>query len=244
MARYVEIQRALQTAIVSGDWPPGTRVPSEQELLKRYRCSRMTVNKALSALATSGLIIRRRRSGSFVAQPSTEKNVLQIHDTQDEIQREGKAYRMACVARVERKANARDAARLDVPAGTRILALICIHFADDRPLVVEDRLINLDAVPSAAKIDFTTTSPGNWLLKKVPWSEAEHRISAVNASDDVARHLEIADGEACLVVERRTRYGGQVITGVTLFHPGSDYQLVARFNPSPPTGSPVVDADH
>ena len=51
VARYAEIQRALEAAIFSGDWPPGARVPSEQELLKRYACSRMTVNKALSALA-------------------------------------------------------------------------------------------------------------------------------------------------------------------------------------------------
>src|ERR1700744_6004734 len=62
VARYAEIQRALETAIFSGDLPPGARVPSEQQLLKRYRCSRMTVNKALSALAASGLIVRRRRT--------------------------------------------------------------------------------------------------------------------------------------------------------------------------------------
>lgn len=233
VARYAEIQRALETAIVSGDWPPGARVPSEQELLKRYRCSRMTVNKALSALAASGLIVRRRRSGSFVAQPSAEKNVLQIHDTEAEIQREGKAYRIALVGRSERKATKRDAARLDVEAGARILALTSIHFADDKPVVVEDRLINLEAVPSASGVDFTETSPGNWLLKKVPWSEAEHHIRAVNAAEEVARHLDIAKGDACLVVERRTRYGGHVITHVTLSYPGSSYQLVARFSPAP-----------
>src|SRR5882724_8525826 len=91
VARYTEIQRALEGAIVSGEWPPGARVPSEQELLKRYRCSRMTVNKALSALAASGLIIRRRRTGSFVATPDVENNVLQIHDTEEEVLREGKS---------------------------------------------------------------------------------------------------------------------------------------------------------
>lgn len=231
--RYVEIQHALETAIVSGDWPPGTRVPSEQELLVRYRCSRMTVNKALSALAASGLIVRRRRSGSFVAQPSAEKNVLQIHDTEAEILGEGKAYRIALVGRSERKATRRDVARLDVEAGTRILALTSVHFADDKPVMVEDRLINLEAVPSAAAIDFTETSPGNWLLKKVPWSDGEHHIRAVNASKDVARQLDIVEGDACLVVERRTRYGGHVITHVTLSYPGSSYQLVARFSPTP-----------
>jgi GntR family histidine utilization transcriptional repressor len=236
VARYAEIQRALEIAIVSGDWPPGARVPSEQELLKRYRCSRMTVNKALCALAASQLIVRRRRSGSFVAQHVSEKNVLQIHDTEAEIRREGKAYRIALLERAKRKATKRDAAHLKVPVGTPILSLTSIHFADNKPLVAENRLINLDAVPSAAAIDFTETSPGNWLLKKVPWSEAEHYIRAVNASEDMAKRLEIAPGEACLIVERRTRHQGQVITHVLLSYPGASYHLFARFSPSPVRG--------
>ncbi|WMT75970.1 histidine utilization repressor [Bradyrhizobium sp. Ash2021] len=232
MARYAEIQRALETAIFSGDWPPGARVPSEQELLKQYRCSRMTVNKALSALAASGLIVRRRRSGSFVATPEAEKNVLQISDTEDEVVREGKSYRMELLSSKVRKSTAQDSAHLGVPVGTRVLALTCAHFADDRPILFEHRLINLVAVPSAEKVDFSGQSPGNWLLAKVPWSEAEHHIRARNASAEVAAALDIKKGDACLVVERRTQHVSQFITHVMLFYPGQSYHLVARFNPS------------
>jgi GntR family transcriptional regulator, histidine utilization repressor len=232
IARYTKIQRTLEAAILSGRLPPGTRVPSEQELLTQYRCSRMTVNKALSALAASGLIVRRRRSGSFVAKPQAENNVLQIHDTEEEVRRDGRSYRIELLARAERKATKRDAARLDVPVSTRILALTCVHFADGRPVVAEDRLINLDAVPAALEADFGETSPGSWLLKTVPWSEAEHLIRAINASKDIAAHLKLNEGDACLVVERRTRYRGRIITHVVLSYPGNGYQLVARFSPA------------
>jgi GntR family histidine utilization transcriptional repressor len=227
-----KIRKALETAIVSGNWPPGARVPSEAELLKRYRCSRMTVNKALSALADSGLIIRRRRSGSFVATPKSEANVLTIQNTEEEVVRAGKAYRLVLLSRIERKASRRDAFRLKVPAASRILALKCVHFADGDPVVTEDRLINLAAVPSAANVDFSTTSPGTWLLQAVPWSEAEHQIRAVNASERIAAQLGIEVGEACLEVERRTRYLNQEITHVLLSYPGSTYRLYARFSPS------------
>ena len=233
VARYAEIQRALEAAIFSGDWPPGARVPSDQELLKRYACSRMTVNKALSALAASGLIVRRRRSGSFVAKPEAEKNVLQIHDTEEEIRREGKSYRIKVLSRTERNATKHDAARLNMPLPTRVLAVKCVHFADEEPVVAEDRLINLDAVPSVTQVDFNVTSPGSWLLRKVPWSQAEHHIRAANANKDVAAQLKIIEGDACLVVERRTQYAGQAITHVTLSYPGNGYKLVARFSPSP-----------
>jgi GntR family histidine utilization transcriptional repressor len=232
LPRYSEIRRELETAIVSGEWPPGHRVPSEQELVKRYGCSRMTVNKALSALAASGLIVRRRRSGSFVATPVNEDNVLQVRSVEEDVRRGNMHYSLVVNRRIERKATKRDATRLFVPAGTPVLALDCVHFADRRPFAFEERLINLASVPSAREATFDDMSPGHWLLNKVPWSEAEHLIRAVNASAVTAKALEIAVGDACLVVERRTLNAGQAVTHVMLNYPGSRHELVARFNPA------------
>ena len=81
------------SAILSGDWPPGHRIPFEHELSAEYRCSRMTVNKALSQLAKTGLIERRRRSGSFVARPRSQAAILEIHDIKAEVQALGLPYR-------------------------------------------------------------------------------------------------------------------------------------------------------
>ncbi len=230
--RYAEIRRNLERAIVSGAWPPGHRVPSEQTLLERYRCSRMTVNKALSALAEAGLIVRRRRSGSFVAAPAGERSVLEIQNIEEEIRSSGRAYRIELVGRSERKATRHDALHLGVVAGAPVLALTCIHYAATRPLVHEQRLINLSAVPAARKADFSATAPGTWLLAKIPWSEAEHRIRAANADRRLAAALRMKAGQACLVVDRRTRQGGDIITHVTLTYPGDRHSLVARFHPA------------
>lgn len=232
LPRYGEIRRELERAIVSGQWPPGHRVPPEQELVKRYGCSRMTVNKALSALAATGLIVRRRRSGSFVAAPVNEANVLQVRPVEEDVRRNNKQYRLQVVQRAVRKATERDAARLAVAAGTPVLALACVHFADGRPFAAEERLINLAAVPSAGDQAFNDVSPGHWLLTKVPWSEAEHHIRAVNADAAMAAALDIDVRDACLVVERRTANAGQPVTHVILSYPGERHALVARFNPA------------
>jgi GntR family histidine utilization transcriptional repressor len=232
LPRYGEIRRELERAIVSGEWPPGHRVPSEQELLKHYGCSRMTVNKALSALAAAGLIVRRRRFGSFVAAPVIEENVLQVRPVEEEVRRANKQYRLRVTQRMVRKATKRDAQRLAVAGGTPVLALTCVHFADERPFALEERLINLAAVPSAREQTFDDMSPGHWLLTKVPWSEAEHHIRAVNADADMAAALGIAVRDACLVVERRTINAGQSVTHVILSYPGERHALAARFNPA------------
>lgn len=232
LPRYGEIRRELERAIVSGEWPPGHRVPSEQDLLKHYGCSRMTVNKALSALAAAGLIVRRRRSGSFVAAPVAEASVLQVRPVEEDVRRDNKEYRLTVTQRAVRKATRRDAARLAVAAGTPVLALTCVHFADDQPFALEERLINLAMVPSARDENFDDVSPGHWLLKKVPWSEAEHHIRAVNADAAMAAALDIDIRDACLVVERRTVNVGQSVTHVILSYPGERHALAARFNPA------------
>ena len=232
LPRYAEIRRELESAILSGRWRPGHRVPSEHELVEQYGCSRMTVNKALSALGEAGLIVRRRRAGSFVAAPLAQESILEIRDIEAEIQNAGKPYRFELRSRAERKAAKRDAERLGVDVDTPVLAMSCLHIAAGVPLVLEDRLISLAAVPDARRADFHDKPPGSWLLARVPWSKGEHHIRAVNAGPDVAKALGIRRSAACLVVERTTWHNGAPITHVVLSYPGDRHQLVALFSPS------------
>ena len=232
LPRYAAIRRDLETAILSGRWPPGHKVPSEHELVARYGCARMTVNKALSELAAAGLIVRHRRAGSFVATPSTEESILEIHDIEAEARRAGKAYRFALTARSVRTATGEDAERLGVPVGASVLALDSIHHVAGAPFAAESRLISLATVPDALEVDFSAMAPGSWLLAQMPWSRARHRISAVNADAAVAQALQIACGTACLVVERATWLQDAPITQVSLTYPGERHHLLAHFSPA------------
>lgn len=231
LPRYLEIQRDLQEKIATGIWVPGSRVPAEHELQTQYACSRMTVNKALSALAKAGLVVRRRRSGSFVATPKSQETILSIHDIKAEILATGRAYHFDVLSRVERKMTAEDALSLAIPAKGRVLALTVLHFAGDRPFVFEERLMNLGVVPAAAQEAFVESPPGTWLLNAVPWTNAEHVIQADLASPLIAEKLGIARKAACLVIERRTWQGENTITWVRLSYPGERHQLTSHFRP-------------
>jgi GntR family histidine utilization transcriptional repressor len=218
--------------VVSGDWPPGRRIPFEHELAAEYQCSRMTVNKAMTQLARSGLIERRRRSGSFVARPRSQAAILEIHDIRAEVLALGRPYRYELAARRVRRAGAADREHLDVAAGSGVLELSCRHFAGKKPFCLEERLISLAAVPEAAEESFAETAPGPWLLARVPWSAAEHTIRATAAGPVTAASLDVATGSPCLVVERRTWSAEQPVTFVRLTYAGDSHALVARFAPS------------
>jgi len=112
-----------------------------------------------------------------------------------------------------------------------VLALTCRHDAAQRPFCLEERLINLAAAPDAADEPFAENSPGAWLVRRVPWTRAEHRISAAAARGEAARMLKVTEGAPCLVIERRTWGGETPVTHVKLTYPGEAHELIARFTP-------------
>lgn len=225
------IQEEIEGRIVSGDWPPGFRIPFEVDLAAQYGCARMTVNKVLTRLASAGLLERRKRSGTVVTRPLAQSAVLEIHDIKSEVKTLNLAYDYRLTRRAKRKFRPDDTARLALSPSASILELNCIHFAGRKPFCHEDRILNLGVVPEAEDIDFADNAPGPWLINQVPWSTAEHLIKAEAAEHDQAEALGIATGAACLVVERRTWNDSGLITHVRLTYPGERHALVAQFSP-------------
>jgi GntR family transcriptional regulator len=65
--RYQQVADDLTKRIGSGKYPVGGYLPTEMELCDQYAISRHTVREALRQLRDAGLISRRRRIGTEVA---------------------------------------------------------------------------------------------------------------------------------------------------------------------------------
>jgi len=221
----------IESRILSGEWPPGARIPFEHELSARYGCSRMTVNKALTELARSGLIERRRKVGSFVTHSPARSALLEIPEIKAEVDALGEPYRYEILSRRRRRPARADARLLEGHEGAEVLDLTVRHWAGERPFCLEERLINLGASPEAAAESFAELPPGPWLLRRAPWTNAEHRIRARGADPRRAGLLKVAPGSPLLTVERRTWSGRTPVTYVQITYPGDRQELVARFSP-------------
>lgn len=228
---YDQIRRAIRDLVLNGTWPPGTPVPPEHALMEQLGASRMTVHRALVQLAREGLITRRRRSGTIVASPPASHAMLDILSIPEEVERLGQRYEHEVLSREDGRPSAELAIRFGLKRGERVAHLVTLHRADGKPHVLEERVIHLAAVPTAADEDFRETPPGDWLLQNSLWSQAEHAISAVPAEPDDARLLAIEAGEACLLIERRTWNQDAPITAVRLLYPGTRHRFVGRFGP-------------
>ncbi|MBW1597554.1 FadR/GntR family transcriptional regulator [Streptomyces sp. JJ38] len=67
---------ALREPITSGEWPVGSRIPTEPELVERLGVARNTVREAIRALAHNGLLDIRQGSGTYVVATSELAGVM------------------------------------------------------------------------------------------------------------------------------------------------------------------------
>ena len=60
----------LRELLISGKWPEGTKIPSENELCREFSVSRVVIREALQKLRGEKLIVTRQGVGTYAANPS------------------------------------------------------------------------------------------------------------------------------------------------------------------------------
>lgn len=65
---YLQLMEQLKLGIVSGTYPPGSRLPSVRELAADASVNPNTMQKALSELEREGLVYAQRTSGRFITE--------------------------------------------------------------------------------------------------------------------------------------------------------------------------------
>jgi GntR family histidine utilization transcriptional repressor len=228
---HERIRSRLEHLIMSGALPPGARLPVEHQLMAEFNCSRMTVSKAITALASAGLVERRKKAGTFVSRPRVHSMMLDIPDLQSQVRERGGDYHFRLLKRRVLLPRHQQKSESDLAAGGDLLSISGLHIVDGRPLALELRKISLNAVPEIADVDLAEVSPGTWLLQHIPWTQAETRLSAAAASRSEAALLDLETGAACLIVERRTWRKSKAVTSVRQIFDGRSYDMVARFGP-------------
>lgn len=218
------VQDDVRRRIHDREWAPGDQIPNEADLALEFGCARATVNRALQALADSGLLDRRRKAGTFVAQHPVRKATLDIPIIRHEIENRGLAYGYQLLSRDRKRPPRNVREKLEVGSNTTILSTTSLHLAESKPYVYEDRWINIHSVPAILDIDLENESANEWLVAHAPFTTGDIAFSATLASKQEAKLLGTKAGDALFVIDRTTWNNETSITSVRLtFAPG--YQM-------------------
>jgi GntR family transcriptional regulator len=213
---YLQIKALLEASLEAREWRPGEPIPSEMELARRFNVSQGTVRKAIDALATDNLVVRRQGKGTFVATHTEERSslfrFLRIRRNDG-----GDVQPVSRLLEVKRAKAGADAARmLAIKQADAVFVLRRVLDYAGEPVVLDE--ITLPAALfrglTKARYDsyhgsmygFFETEFGVRMLK------AQEKIRAVAADTATAEILAVAPGTPLLAVDRVTlTYGDRPV---------------------------------
>jgi GntR family histidine utilization transcriptional repressor len=214
---HAEALRRIQSRI----WAPGDLIPNEEDLAAELGCARATVNRALRELAANGLLERRRKAGTRVAETPLRHARLTIPLIREEIEQRGQSASHVLI--LNEIAQMPSALRhvIALPETAKTHHIQSLHLANKQPYVFEDRWINLAAIPAIEQADLTEISANEWLVRHAPFARGTLDYFAIPALPEVAKHLGCAAATPLMVLERTTHSPTLPITWVRLtYAPG------------------------
>jgi GntR family histidine utilization transcriptional repressor len=225
---YLGVKHMILKRISSGDWSPGQRVPSENELVAELGLSRMTINRALRELSHDGVLTRVQGLGTFVAEGKGHSSVFEVRNIADEITERGHVHSARLIVLDAVRATPELAEALGLAIGERAFQSLIVHAENDIPVQLEDRYVNPAMAPDYLAQDFNLLTPNRYLSSIVPWTDAEHEIEAVLPASWEAKLLAISRSDPCLAIRRRTLASERVVSSVRLLMPGGRYRVMSR----------------
>jgi len=132
---YQRIQSVISKHIEAGRLKPGDAVDSERELARIHGVSLMTARHALTELEREGAVTRRRGAGTFVAPPKIHFNKLMSYTEQMASRSLSVSSRVLSFRVIDTEQEI--AARLALPAGSRLIKLERVRLGANEPFALE-----------------------------------------------------------------------------------------------------------
>lgn len=225
---YQQVKDHVISRIRAGKIAAGERVPSENELTRQLKVSRMTAHRALRELTAEGWLTRIQGSGSFVADDKPHSELLRVRSIREEIAERGHRHSCRVVLLKDVTAPRLIAEALALKPPGRVFHSLLLHKENDLPIQLEERHVNPAFAPGYLKQDFTRSTPNEYLIALGPIEAAEHVIEAVLPTARQQSLLQVEADEPCLRVTRMTWSRGLAVSVTRLTHPGSRYRLVGH----------------
>lgn len=163
-----ELADELRRRILAGDFPPGSKLPSEAEIGAEYEVSRVTVRTALQSLESRGLADIRHGSGTFVSNiaDGIRAGLQELRSMTETIREMGHEPTMDRRALELRPATDREADKLGIDIGDQVWSVERAVHADGEPVAFSHDVIATAVLPAptpdrSGTIDLSREHLGN-----------------------------------------------------------------------------------
>lgn len=226
---YVQVARTLKDEIISGIYPVGTLLPTEDGLCERFSVSRYTVREALRLLRDDGLVSSRQGAGTLVIPPRIVGNDIHQFMSINDLVAFGTDIPLAIEAIKMVVVDDKIASRTGLPVGEEWLEVSGYRHMDNEAAAVCWTVYYINRVFAAVgRLLQRHNGPIFLLIEDLfgqSITDVYQQISASLISAELASGLKVKAGSAALEVRRTYKIGDEKIAQVTInTHPAARFQ--------------------
>ena len=228
--KYAQVVTEIKRRIERGDYPPGSLLPSEQQLVTEFAVSRPTIVKALSALRQEGWIDTQQGKGSFVRGRPALADAERTRPAHGMLELPESELSGELVQAGVKLAPPHVTALLGLKPGARAFVRQRLLSEDGEPVELASAWLSLElaAGTDLASPDMLTESIRHHLQarKKIRFDHAIERITARHPSGEEAVLLQVApDAPVLSVIVTAYDATGQPLQVSDLVLPGQRHEL-------------------
>ena len=149
---YLQVKADIKNRILSKQYMPGDKLPTENELSDQYNVSKITIRKAIQNLSDEGYVNKVQGKGTFI---NFKKDKLYLNKTsgfKESLSSLGHASRHDIIQASFLNADEDIAEKLMIPMGTKVVYIERLVWQDNEPIAIDKIYIEDARFP-----DFITT---------------------------------------------------------------------------------------
>lgn len=135
---FAQVVNSLNSAVSSGEFTAGERIPTEPELAQMYGVSRITIRRAIDELCQHGVLVKKQGKGTFVCERKVSRKIQHIASFSESCKASGMVPTATVMKRELLESVPPSIADRQEFVGNQILYVQRIHYADGVPIMIEN----------------------------------------------------------------------------------------------------------
>ena len=208
---YLQLKKLIYDRINKGIYEPGESIPSENEIQKQFKISRITVRRAIRELEQEGYLDKKPGKGTFVQKVEVDHKIAQelnnITTWTETMKKKGykpgtSHIEISIVLPPKEVTNI-----LNIDSNTKVLKIKRFRTGNDRPFSIMKNYLLQHYVPNIEKKGLENTESLYELLENkynIKFGKAKEMVEARKAGDEESDFFGIKKGAPVLAITRYT----------------------------------------
>jgi len=199
---YIQLREVIRDRCETGEYAPGTTIPSENALAQTFGINRMTVRRSIDTLVSEGLLKRVQGKGVFVLGAKVERDLDYLSGFTQTMLEKGGRPSSRVLLKNTRRAGDKYGTLFNIDLSAKLFHIKRLRLSDDEPFALEEVWIPKYLIPKIDGIDLSIFSLYEvYGFYHIHLTRADQSIELATIRRSDAQTLGVPEGRSVLMFE-------------------------------------------